>query len=61
MTGPDPKPPAIPRDRLMAETRLTALRAELAEKKVRAHPPTVADRLTGCRFCSIPDLWHTRS
>ena len=31
MTGPDPKPPAIPRDRLMAETRLTALRARMAE------------------------------
>ena len=31
MTGPDPKPPAIPRDRLMAETRLTALRTRMAE------------------------------
>jgi len=31
MTGPDPKPPAIPRDRLMAETRLTALRDRMAE------------------------------
>ena len=31
MTGLDPKPPAIPRDRLMAETRLTALRARMAE------------------------------
>ena len=31
MTGPDPKPPEIPRDRLMAETRLAALRARMAE------------------------------
>ena len=31
MTGPDPKQPEIPRDRLMAETRLTVLRARMAE------------------------------
>ena len=31
MTGPDRKPPAITGDRLMAETRLTALRDRMAE------------------------------
>ena len=31
MTGPDPKPPEIPRDRLMAETRLAALRGRMVE------------------------------